>query len=190
MTPNEELMSRVGRICGPLFDAISPPQHPTTTFPKAFVMALTAGETGAWLVHNPDVPSRFEPSIYQHLLDVQRGTKKNYGAITTAMLQPLTDAQLRDHASSWSLTQILGYMELGWKISLAEIQNPATHYNCTLRLLAEFTHSFWLDPEKDFAELFTCWNTGNPHGKTYDPAYVQNGLDRMEAWKSVQVQGG
>ena len=190
MGDNQCLMVRVELICGPLWDAISPPGNPTTTFPKAFVMALTAGETGAWLVHNPDVPSRFETSIYQHLLDVQWGTKKNYGAITTAMLQPLTDAQLRDHASSWSLTQILGYMALGWKIPLAEIQNPATHYNCTLRLLGEFEHQYMLDPQKDFDRFFRCWNTGSPTGKTYDPAYVQNGLDRMEVWKSLQVQGG
>jgi len=179
MTPDQELMQRVVNICGPLWDAISPPDHPASTFPKAFIMALTAGETGRWLIHNPDVPSRFEASIYSSLLDVQRGVRKNYGAITTAMLEPISEGGLRDYASSWGLTQILGYMTLAWKEPLSLIQNPATHYNGTLRLLGEFENQYWLDPTKDFEEFARCWNSGSPHGKTYDPNYVQNLLNRM-----------
>jgi hypothetical protein len=183
MTPDQELMSRVGRICGPLFDAISPQKSPTTSFPKSFIMALTAGETGQWLINNAEVPIRFEPSIYAALLDVQRGSKKNYGEITTAMLASTADAELRDYASSWGLTQILGYITLAWKEPLSLIQNPATHYNGTLRLLGEFERSFWLDPTKDFEEFARCWNSGSPHGKTYDPNYANNLIERMAAWE-------
>ena len=183
MTPNEELMTRVVRICGPLWDAISPPQHPTSSFPKSFIMALTAGETGAWLIHNADVPARTEQAVYNHLLGVQNGTERNYGAITQADLTGRSD--LHDLASSWSLTQIMGYFCIPWKCQLSEIQNPATHYNWTLRLLDEFEHSFWLDPAKDFMEFARCWNSGNPHGKTYDPNYAQNVVDRMEAYQSL-----
>jgi len=31
--------------------------------------------------------------------------------------------------------------------------------------------------------LFRCWNTGRPDGKTADPAYVENGLRRMEIYR-------
>ena len=178
MTPDQQLMQRVGRICGPLWDAISPPDRPTSSFPKAFIMALTAGETGQWIVTNPDVPHRFEQGIYEPLFDVQMGRRKNYGAITQPMLE---GKELRDYASSWGLTQILGYLTLAWNEPLSMIQNPATHYNGTLRLLGEFERQFWLDPTKDFEEFARCWNSGSPHGKTYDPNYVSNLLARMQA---------
>lgn len=187
MTPNEQLMTRVVAICGPLFDAISPPEKPTSSFPKSFIMALTAGETGMWIVHNPDVPSRFEQGIYAPLLAVQRGEKPNYGQIKTSDLASVTDEQLREYASSWGMTQILGYLTLAWKEPLALIQNPSTHYNGTLRLLGEFERSFWLDPSKDFEDFARSWNSGSPHGKTHDPAYVSNLMERMAVCASLKL---
>lgn len=183
MTPDQELMARVERVCGPLFDAISPPAHPTTTFPREFILALTAGETGAWLIHNADVPPRFEAGVYEHLVNVQVGRERDFYNILQSKLVNRDD--LRDLASSWGLTQIMGYQILDWDCPLSEIQNPPTHYKWALRLLDEFEHDYWLDPTKDFAEFARCWNSGSPHGKTFDPNYAQNVLDRMEALKSL-----
>ena len=39
----------------------------------------------------------------------------------------------------------------------------------------------------EFAELFRCWNTGRPNGKTFDPNYVQNGLRRIEIYRRLQA---
>ena len=186
MTPDQELMQRVDTICGPLFDAISPPTHPATSYPKAFIMALTANETGIWLVHNDVVPSRFEETVYAHLLDVLDARTKGYGSITAQSLDGATLDQLHDYSTSWGLTQIMGYECLAWKVALTEIQNPATHYNYTLRLLNEFERQYMLDPEKDFMEFARCWNAGGPHGKTFDPNYAQNLVDRMEAWEGLK----
>jgi len=36
-----------------------------------------------------------------------------------------------------------------------------------------------------FEELFRCWNTGRPYGKTYDPAYVETGLRRMTIYREL-----
>lgn len=188
MNSNEELMGRVSRIAGPFFDAISPPDSPTTSFPKPFIMALTANETGQWLIHNTDVPHRFEAGIYEPLLLVQQGHDPRYGSLTTAMLQPLSDEQLRDYSSSWGLTQILGYECLAWKCPLSELQNPQTHYKWTLRLLDEFQQQFWLDPEVDFEGFFRCWNGGKPTAKTHDPFYVSNGMARLDTYR--QLFGG
>jgi hypothetical protein len=186
MTETQKLMANVKRICGPLFDAISQPTAPTT-FPKSFVMALTANETGIYLVNNPDVPPRFEPAIYGQLLATQT-TGKAFGSITQAMLMSVATDRLRQYASSWGLTQIMGYNVLPWEgWNLADIQNPETHYKATLRLLDEFARDFWLDPAKDFLEFFRCWNTGNPHGKTFDPNYADNGIARMEAYQSLEA---
>ena len=184
MTPDQELMSRVGRICGPLFDAISPQKSPTTSFPKSFIMGSSHRRRNGSVAHQQRrSPNPLEPSIYAALLDTQRGSKKNYGEITTAMLAPTADAELRDYASSWGLTQILGYMTVAWKELLSLIQNPGDALQRHIPAPGEFERSFWLDPTKDFeVNLLSCWNTGLPHGKTYDPNYVNNLIERMAAW--------
>jgi hypothetical protein len=80
----------------------------------------------------------------------------------------------------------MGYNVLPWEgWNLVDIQTPATHYKGTLRLLDEFARDFWLDPAKDFLEFFRCWNTGNPHGKTFDPNYADNGMARMDAYEEL-----
>lgn len=185
MTRFQEEMVTIERICGPLWDKISPPDNPTTDFPKPFVMALTGNEAGAWIKTNANVPSRSEESIYNRLIEAQKGGRP-FGSIKASMLAGCTDSVIRDYASSWGLTQIMGYNVLPWVgWTLMDIQTPETHYKGTIRLLAEFERDFMLDPEKDFAEFFRCWNAGNPHGKTYDPNYVQNGLDRMTAYLAL-----
>jgi hypothetical protein len=148
-------------------------------------MALTANESGAWIKNNANVPRRFEQSVYERLLKAQKGDEP-FGSIKKAIFSGMSDEQLKDYASSWGLTQIMGYNILEWEgWTLADIQNAERHYNGTLRLLWQFEHRFMLNPMKDFAEFFRCWNTGNPHGKTFDPNYVDNGLARMDTYSSL-----
>ena len=52
-----------------------------------------------------------------------------------------------------------------------------------LRLLAEFAAGYQLDLGHEFPEMFCCWNTGRPYGRTYDPHYVARGLARMELYR-------
>ncbi len=182
MLTDIDLMQRVATVCGPLFDTVNSPNNP---FSKAFVMALTANETGAWIFKEPIVPSRFEPTVFAHLSDVAHAQAANYGSLTTKMLAGMDPKELHDYASSWSLTQMMGYHCLEWGIPLAEIQRPETHYKWTLKLLGEFKHRFLLDPERDVGEFFRAWNSGNPRGKTFDPDYVSNGMSRMQAYQSL-----
>lgn len=178
-----DLVARVKRLAGPLIDAVAS----TVSIPAAFLGALTCNESGIYLVHNLDVPPRFEPAVYNHLVDVQQGVKPNYGAVTTSMLAGFTDADVRARASSWGLTQIMGYHTLIWGVPLSEVINAATHYKYTVRLLTAFASEFGLAVMRDFEQLFRCWNGGHPTAATFDPQYVPNGLNRMALWVGLDA---
>lgn len=138
-----------------------------------------------------------------------------------AALAPLQDEALRELATSWGFTQIMGYHVIGRggfgsqaaqgdseqeiQDSRSKIQDskvsqgvralldPAVHFRVALELLAEFCHRFALDPRREFAEMFHCWNTGQPYGPprgpaTYDPRYVENGLRRMAVYKELAME--
>ena len=173
-----ELVAQVKRLAGDLVTAAVA----SSSVPAAFLGALTCNESGVYLKTNLTVPPRFEPAVYNHLVDVQQGAQPNYGAVTPAMLVGLDDADVRYRASSWGLTQIMGYHTLVWGVPLSEIWNPQTHYQYTLRLLAGFAKQFNLDVTADFEAMFRCWNGGHPTAPTYDPEYVPNGLNRMALW--------
>jgi hypothetical protein len=130
---------------------------------QPFMAALVANESGG----DPDA-KRFEPAVFRHL----------------AHLHPdWTAAKLTDNAHSWGLTQIMGYHTSG---SPQELCNPDTALSMTLGMLQGFRQAFHLDAA-DWEGLFRCWNTGHPKGTTYDPAYVQNGLVRMQLWLKLPI---
>jgi hypothetical protein len=100
-------------------------------------------------------------------------------------LARLEDEALRELATSWGFTQIMGYHMVGRAGTVRDLLDPAIHFRLALELLAEFTHAYRLDPARDFAAMFRCWNTGRPNGKTYDPRYVERGLARMEIYRET-----
>src|SRR5256885_1081771 len=89
------------------------------------------------------------------------------------------DEVLRELATPWGFTQIMGYHVLGRGRSVRDLLDPGRHYGLAVEMLAEFAHDYQLDLGREFEPLFRCWNTGQPHGKTYDPAYAGNGLRRV-----------
>jgi len=99
--------------------------------------------------------------------------------------QPGYHQALRELASSWGFVQIMGFHVIGRNRPVRDLLDPPFHYSLANRLLAEFAASFHLDVSRDAAELFHCWNTGRPDGRTADPAYVENGLRRMEIYREV-----
>jgi hypothetical protein len=100
----------------------------------------------------------------------------------------LGDEVLRELSTSWGFTQIMGYHVLGRGARVRDLLDPAYHYRLAVELLAEFAHDYALDPGSEFEEMFRCWNTGQPYGKTYDPAYVANGLGRMGLYARFAAQ--
>jgi len=102
-------------------------------------------------------------------------------------LSRLADEALRELASSWGFVQIMGFHVIGRHGTVRDLLEPRFHYHLAIQLLTEFAASYQLDLAREFEELFRCWNTGRPDGRTADPAYVENGLMRMEIYRALMV---
>jgi hypothetical protein len=105
-------------------------------------------------------------------------------------LSRLADEALRELASSWGFVQIMGFHVMGRHATVRDLLEPRFHYRLANQLLAEFAASYQLDLAREFEELFCCWNTGRPDGRTTDPAYVENGLMRMEIYRALMGWAG
>lgn len=175
-----------------------------SALPAAFVAALIAGESGG----NVNA-KRFEKNVLAALWEVLVGRKAAYGRISHAallahlwtdynppfLLEEFSDAlqRLDALATSWGLTQIMGYHVLdpdlipqppdGSPTTLGI--NAPLSLQYTIALLEGFAKEFTIDERREFDKLFRCWNTGRPDGATFDPAYVNNGLARMAIWTSL-----
>ena len=88
------------------------------------------------------------------------------------------------------MTQIMGYEGIALGFDVAALTDPARALGYTCRMLADFAHRFDLDLGKDYADLFTCWNTGRPHAQTADPNYAANGLARAQIYKHMLDEAG
>jgi hypothetical protein len=95
------------------------------------------------------------------------------------------DEALRELATSWGYTQIMGYHLVGRPGTVLDLLEPHFHFRFALELLADFAERYQLDVTREFAEMFRCWNTGQPYGATFDPAYVEKGLRRMEIYRRL-----
>ncbi len=171
-----------------------------SSIPPAFLAALIAGESGG-----KNDAKRFEPAVLHALWEVLLGRKAAFGSIgradlvafvsglsdipaATPTILPTDSYQRLDSlATSWGLTQIMGYhvLERTMDRSVDSLRNPTQGLLVSNKLLTIFAVHFQLDVAKDFEQLFRCWNTGQPDGKTFDPAYVNNGLTRMAIWTSL-----
>jgi len=109
-----------------------------------------------------------------------------FAEIHSRLIQKAPDDALRELATSWGYTQIMGYHMVGRPGGVRQLLDTSFHFRMAIWLLSEFAVDFHLDTAHDFAELFCCWNTGRPHGRTYDPAYVEKGLGRMEIYRQLR----
>src|SRR5579885_1982934 len=102
-----------------------------------------------------------------------------------------TRQQMRSLATSYGLTQVMGYEAIAFHTHGVEaLRQPLSSLVITSRLLAQFASRFGLDLAKDFAELFDCWNTGRPHAPTADPQYVPRGLARLQLYQNILASMG
>jgi hypothetical protein len=170
----------------------------SSSVPESFLAALIAGESGG---HND--AKRFEKGVLAALWEVLLGRKAAYGSIGRADLVgyvtglqgtpinapaslPANAFQRVDAlATSWGLTQIMGYHVLEFGVTMDSLNNPPAHLTLATKLLAQFAQHFQLDVTQEFGNLFRCWNTGQPDGKTFDPNYVPNGMARMQVYADI-----
>lgn len=171
----------------------------SSSVPPAFLAALVAGESGG---HND--AKRFEKGVLAAIWEVLLGRKAAYGSIGrsnlvgyvsgvsgTPISAPATlpaDAFQRVDAlaSSWGLTQIMGYHALEFGVTMDALQDPPQHLTIGTKMLAQFAQRFQLDLAADYPPLFACWNTGGPDcTKTFDPKYCANGVERMKIYADI-----
>jgi hypothetical protein len=100
-----------------------------------------------------------------------------------------SDAAVRDLATSWGYTQIMGYHLVRREGTVRDLLDARFHFRLALELLAEFAARYELDLSREFDEMFRCWNTGQPYGQTYDPGYVAKGRQRMEIYRVIAPSG-
>lgn len=163
--------------------------------PAEFVAALIANESGG----NPLV-KRFEKGVLAQLWDVLQRRSAHFGSIgrndilhfifagpaPSDMSAPDYWLQRLDSlATSWGLTQIMGYEAIAFNIEIAVLQDPAQELQYTRRLVTMMATGAGLNLHKDFSEMFDLWNTGRPHAPTADPQYIPNGLARMALYRDL-----
>jgi len=119
------------------------------------------------------------PTFHARFLDAP------FAAEHAGKLARTEDEALRELATSWGFTQIMGYHMVGRPGTTRDLLEPMFHYRVALSLLAQFAATYQLDVAREFAELFHCWNTGRPDGKTFAPQYVEKGLCRMELYREL-----
>lgn len=175
---DQELMQNIKAQWGALFVQVTQ----DSAIKPAFLAALTANESAG----NP-AASRYEPRVLGELAEVFVGRKANYGTITTAELAGISVDYMIALATSWGLVQIMGYEVIPFKTvnGVQDLKSPVTELPIACRMLADFGTRFSLDLGSNYSELFACWNTGRPHAPTADPAYIPNGLKRMELYAAL-----
>ncbi|MGH9468943.1 MAG: hypothetical protein ACRD1N_01210 [Terriglobia bacterium] len=97
----------------------------------------------------------------------------------------MEDHELRALATSWGLTQIMGYHMVERKAAIRQLLDPQFHYRFAVELLTDFARRFRLRLSSDFESLFRCWNTGDPEGETFDPDYVARGMLRARIYRDL-----
>jgi len=163
---------------------------------ESFLAALVANESGGNLS-----AKRFESAVLVSLWQVLLGRTANFGSIGRADLVryvagndgttmpanlPVDAFQRVDAlATSWGYTQILGYNAMAAGKPISYLQDAAGCLDFSIAMLKSFATRFDLDVSKDFEQLFDCWNSGRPGGKTYDPMYTSNGLARMQLYQRL-----
>ena len=170
-----------------------------SSVPEQFLAALVANESGQWILADKPIPPRFEKLVFNKLIAVQQGSLDHYGHIRREHLARLTGIEIKELASSWGLTQIMGCHTVGRPGGLSLIREDAgAHLKFALGLLAKFAEQYGLNVTLEFTEMFRCWNTGHPYddpktprieGRTHDPKYVERGLARMKIYKEFGHRG-
>jgi hypothetical protein len=200
------LMSRVFKRCGGFIRAACA----ASSVPPEFLGALVANESGGnpraarfeplvyrhlcavakgaepvyAMLRAHDLATEVDDMLHPKSDDFHtRFLTTSFGANHEEEFAALADEALRELATSWGYTQIMGYHMVGRGGTVRDLLDPAFHFHTALQLLAEFADEYQLNLAHEFEEMFRCWNTGKPYGRTFDPGYVAHGLARMEEYR-------
>lgn len=137
-----------------------------------------------------EIPSRFEPHVYDELKAVQNSKRKRYEHVSYRNIKNISDEGLRNLASSWGPFQIMGYKCLELKITVADIRG---HESIRYGMM-------WINKnygkrikKKQYTNAFHYHNTGrlfpkNGKSMTHDPNYITNGLKYMAYYRQKRAK--
>jgi len=150
-----------------------------TEISESYIAALISLESSP--PGNPN-SARFESEVYIRLVQL-RDDGKPFGVLSRKSLKLKSDKQLREYATSYGLTQIMGFhcLDLGCNI---EDLKGAYHLQWAVTWMLKNYRSH--PAKKDWASCFRIHNTGHPSGQTSRRDYVERGLSRMkyyDKWK-------
>jgi hypothetical protein len=208
-----ELMSRIKREWGERIKAACTITPPRPSPDANFLAALVSLESNGWRY-----AQRFEPRVWKHLHDVAGGVTKSYGGVSLSgieseqreiaktsdyhrlhldtdwaqlhgsILADGGDASIRQMATSFGLTQLMGYHTIDWpEIAPLDLLDGEINLKYGVKLLCWFIDRYHLELPRQSAELFRAWNTGSvdPSHATFDPGYIPNGLRRMGVYAGL-----
>lgn len=157
-----------------------------TAVPTDFVAGLISNEAGKDRSGNiKEDATRFEPGVFRKLQQVRDGVRKSWSGIRQADLKDSDDGALRALATSYSLTQVMGWHCIhSLSCTVAQLRDPQQHLHYAVRLL-QMNAADGDFQRKAFAGEFREWNSGSESGKTYDKDYVANGAAVMEAYRTL-----
>ncbi len=155
-----------------------------TRISESFLAALIANESGG----DADA-KRLEKPIFAELIKLSQGRIPNWGSITISDIQSLSYDELMDIATSWGLTQVMGYHTLGTGRPARDLAEPEFNIIKSISILESFARRWKLDSATQPEKLFSVWNTGRPNGKTYDPNYIPRGILRMGIYEKILAGG-
>lgn len=162
-----------------------------TGIAESFLAGFT-GVEAAFDNNGPKVSSkRFEKGVYADLISLRDngycwvgGSKHStYNKVTRAMIHDANDDAVRNLATSWGCTQIMGYWGLVLGCTIAELRDPRKHFGYTIKLLKLVGGHYMRDG--DLTAVLHIWNTGSANGKTYHEDYVDNALKVKKAYDAL-----
>lgn len=125
---------------------------------------------------------RFEPYVFERLREVRDGHRTSYNNIRRAQLKDTTDASLRALATSYGLTQIMGWWAIHLGCTVADLRSSDKHLDYAAQLIQR---NALKHIESNPAAVFRIWNTGRANGRTHDPDYVYNAIAVMGTYRDL-----
>lgn len=154
---------------------------------------------------------RFEPGVFSKLkalrdqgwYPTRKGRATSYNGVRPEDLAGAPDAALRNLASSWGGLQTMGYYTLrlftdtdGTIVTIAELRDPDRHFKYAVQLLLSdagaradvcalgkaIDNADGKGIRRSFERVLRRWNSGSPTGETFDPEYVDHGVDYLMTW--------
>lgn len=155
-----------------------------TDISAAYLAALISLESSP--PGNPH-SKRFEPRVYERLLELKHAGRA-WGGLKQNDLRRYSDAELKQLATSYGLTQIMGYHCLSLGCTIEELRGE---YHLQWAAAYMQFHYGKVAKKRDWPACFRIHNTGRPDGSTHREDYVERGMVRMEYYRKwAKSEGG